>query len=152
MLVTCNAITNPGRQDPTFALVTAANGNSADAKILDTGVYEIGHFGGSHFPGWGWSQYTEGLVNREGDYFGCYGVCDGWANLRERCPMLMTSARKFCVTLTPVRRNQANANRGGGWRWHKWGDYIGKHTPTTEYLDDEPLIELVYVYHIYEQE
>lgn len=38
----------------------------------------------------------------------------------------------------------------GGWRWHKWGEYIGTHTPQCEYLYDEPIIEQVVVFNIYE--
>jgi len=40
----------------------------------------------------------------------------------------------------------------GGWRWHKWGEYIGTQNPQMEYIHDEPEIEKVYVYHIYELE
>ena len=38
-----------------------------------------------------------------------------------------------------------------GWRWDHWGDYIGTQFPTTEYLYDEPEIERVYSYRIYEK-
>jgi hypothetical protein len=46
---------------------------------------------------------------------------------------------------------KANQSHEGGWRWHKWGEYIGKYEPQYEYLYDEPEIEKVYVYHIYEK-
>lgn len=36
-----------------------------------------------------------------------------------------------------------------GWRWHKWGEYIGEKKPTTEYLNDEPEIDKVIVFSIY---
>ena len=35
---------------------------------------------------------------------------------------------------------------GGGWRWHKWGEYIGKHNPQYEYLDHESGIDYVLVW------
>jgi hypothetical protein len=38
----------------------------------------------------------------------------------------------------------------GGWRWHKWGPYIGKHNITQEFIHDEPYINSVICYHIYE--
>lgn len=38
----------------------------------------------------------------------------------------------------------------GGWRWHKWGPYIGVQNPQCEYLYDEKNIDVVYTYHIYE--
>ena len=36
-----------------------------------------------------------------------------------------------------------------GWRWHKWGSYIGTQNPQCEYLNDEPEIDEVIVFHIY---
>jgi hypothetical protein len=39
---------------------------------------------------------------------------------------------------------------GGGWRWHKWGPYIGTQEPKCEYIHDEPEIEEVFTYHVYE--
>lgn len=36
-----------------------------------------------------------------------------------------------------------------GWRWHKWGDYIGTQNPQCEYLNDEPLIDEVITFSIY---
>lgn len=35
-----------------------------------------------------------------------------------------------------------------GWRWCKWGEYIGDYTPDHEYLYDEEGIEEVFVYQI----
>lgn len=46
-----------------------------------------------------------------------------------------------------VRRNEQPAN--GGWRWHKWGEYIGKHKPEHEYLYDEAGIDRVYTCSVY---
>lgn len=37
----------------------------------------------------------------------------------------------------------------GGWRWHKWGRYLGKHTPQCEYLDEETNIDYVLLWHLY---
>lgn len=36
-----------------------------------------------------------------------------------------------------------------GWRWHKWGPYIGTQNPKCEYLNDEPEIEKVICFSIY---
>lgn len=36
-----------------------------------------------------------------------------------------------------------------GWRWHKWGQYIGTQKPSREYLNDEPEIEKVVCFSIY---
>lgn len=55
----------------------------------------------------------------------------------------MADPRLLGVFFTPMVR--AEQSPEGGWRWHKWGEYIGDHTPTAEYLYDEPEIERVYV-------
>ena len=81
---------------------------------------------------------------------GCYGVCDHYQQILDKCPLLVESKeRKFVITITSVKR--ANEPSGGGWRWHKWGEYIGSKNPQCEYLYDEKDIEEVFVYHIYEK-
>jgi hypothetical protein len=35
-----------------------------------------------------------------------------------------------------------------GWRWHKWGEYIGTQNPQCEYLNDEPEIDRVITFSI----
>lgn len=131
--------------DPTLAMIAKINGRDSGVKRLQKGVYEVGHFGSTGFLGDGYEHYPD-----LGE-FGSYGVCDGAANLLEKALALQDPTRCFVVTLTKVERDLSNKGQGGGWRWHKWGEYIGKHEPTTEYLDDEPLIEFVYCYHVYER-
>lgn len=49
-------------------------------------------------------------------------------------------------------RNLENRGKGGGWRWHKWGTYIGTLDPQCEYLDDEDFGEdfkYVLCFHLY---
>lgn len=122
-----------------LGMISYLNG-SGSTKEIANGIYEIGHFGGSHFlPGY--ERYPELSVEP-------YGVCDSYEQIIEACPELSAEGRAFVITLTPVYRN--NQPKSGGWRWHKWGTYIGKHTPTAEYLHDEPEIEKIYCYHIYE--
>lgn len=36
-----------------------------------------------------------------------------------------------------------------GWRWHKWGEYIGVQNPKCEYLNDEQKIDEVITFSIY---
>ena len=65
---------------------------------------------------------------------------------------LRNSDRKFAVGFNPIKQDPENP--GGGWRWHKWGRYIGKHDICCEYLDDEDLSDInqnyILVFHIYE--
>ena len=41
----------------------------------------------------------------------------------------------------------------GGWRWHKWGPYIGVKEPHAEYIFDEgDDIKFVWCFHLYGME
>lgn len=75
-----------------------------------------------------------------------YGVCDTPEQPVERFKLRERPEQLF-VSYVQIRR--ADQPRDGGWRWHKWGPYIGDQQPTCEYLHDEPVIEQVYTYHIY---
>jgi len=48
-----------------------------------------------------------------------------------------------CLVLTPVARR---FEKPDGWRWRKFGPYIGTRTPRAEYLADEPEIEEIVVF------
>ena len=52
---------------------------------------------------------------------------------------------QFILLLTPIINNHDKSS-WGGWRWHKWGEYIGKHNPQYEYLDHEYGIDYVLVW------
>ena len=126
--------------DPILGVI-AAMASGGQSRRLRQGVYEIGHFGASHFM-LGYDHWP--------DIEPCsFGVCDSVEQLIERIPALESSDREFVVTMNLVSR--ASQPREGGWRWHKWGDYIGEKEPRCEYLHDEPEIERVYVFHIYER-
>lgn len=127
-----------------------ASMGEGEQKHLDTGIYEVNHFGCSPFID-GYKDWPdEELVNKDGDWFGNYGVCDNYQQILDQCPMLKDSDRQFFITIKSVKKE--NQDPDGGWRWHKWGPYIGTHEITTEYLYDEPIVEEVFVYHIYEKE
>ncbi len=134
--------------DPLLRLLAGLDGvKDSSPKELQTGIWEVGHYGSSAFLQGYYNQYPEDL----GEH-GPYGVCDGVPDILRAYPMLEADpGRAFVVTMKRVRRDLSNKGKGGGWRWHKWGEYIGTAAPTTEYLDDEPIIEQVYVYHIFER-
>lgn len=78
----------------------------------------------------------------------CYGVCDDVAQVYKKYPILKNDKKNaYCVSFCKIERKEQPSD--GGWRWHKWGEYIGKHKITTEYLHDEKKIDFVYVYHIH---
>lgn len=140
-------------RDPILDIVAKVNDNEVGAKLLRDGVLEIGHFSGDLI-----IFGSNGDLDRS--YFeigslNSYGVCDDPEQfLSDFGELLDKDERELCVTVTHVKKNPANATfkgGGGGWRWHKWGPYIGKGEPTMEYLDDEEGFEDgVYVYHVYD--
>ena len=78
-----------------------------------------------------------------------YGVCDNYEQiLKVRRDILSNHNKRFVIGLSTVEKKNQCAE--GGWRWHKWGEYIGTQNPHYEYIYDEPNIEKVYCYHIYE--
>lgn len=84
-------------------------------------------------------------------YIGAYGVVDNPVQWQEHAAGQYWTGhptRKFAVCFTRIDRAEQDAQ--GGWRWHKWGPYIGNQRPTAEYLYDEPDIETVYTFHVYE--
>lgn len=114
--------------------------------LLKNGIHEINHFN------------LDILIPVNLDFdekypdlgeFYSYGVCDHFSQILEQCPILESSKeRAFVVSVTEINKSEEPSS--GGWRWHKWGSYIGTHEITTEYLYDEPVVETVYCYHIYE--
>jgi len=135
-------------QDPILAMIAVINGNSTETVEMQPGIYQIGHFGSSDFPGPGWERYPEFDPLQSGAYRSEYGVCDNIEQVLALFPELEAPGREFMVTLTEVRRE--NQEPDGGWRWHKWGPYIGTYEPKHEYLYYED-IDRVFVYHIHEK-
>lgn len=120
---------------------------------LGPGMYQIAHFSFNYSLG---PQVSSKYDLDLGDWDDptapfSYGVCDTPAQLIEKFPMLETDPRRFVVSFTHVAKDPTNRGQGGGWRWHKWGPYIGDHEHEYEYLDDEVGFEDgIYVYGIYE--
>lgn len=112
------------------------------------GCYIRGGFGGSPWlPGYETFPELIGL-GEDKEWESEYGVCDCVQQVLDTITTLHVPDRKFVVMFTPVLKK--NQSPEGGWRWHKWGPYIGKHDPQHEYLYDEPDIDGVLVYNIYE--
>ena len=115
---------------------------------LDKGIYEISHFNMNHcIP----EKYKFTTYPRlKNSKFPCDGVCDDYKQILEQCPELLEDdGREFIIALTRIVA--ADQSPEGGWRWHKWGEYIGDHKPMCEYIyDEKDLINEVYVYEIIE--
>jgi hypothetical protein len=89
-----------------------------------------------------WEEYSNRLGGLDE-----YGVCDSIEQVLERFDF-EGDERAFAINFVEIRRDEQPES--GGWRWHKWGEYIGTKEPQYEYLYDEPEIESVLCYHIYE--
>ena len=83
-----------------------------------------------------------------------YGVADTIDQIKEYYKEdIENPNRKFFIACTPVFQHKENKGKGGGWRWHKWGEYIGKLDSRCEHLDDEDFGEdfkYVICFHLYE--
>lgn len=89
-------------------------------------------------------------------YWYDYGVCDNASQVLDYYDSLYKQHeeymkdKKFAILLHPMFKE--DQPESGGWRWHKWGQYIGKYEPKHEYLYDEEGIDYVYCFKILEIE
>lgn len=87
-------------------------------------------------------------------HFEQWGVCDNVQQVLDKWgDILESDEHKYFIWFSPVFQDKENAWQGGGWRWHKWGEYIGTLEPRCEYLDDEDFPDdwqgYVLCYHIF---
>lgn len=68
-----------------------------------------------------------------------YGVADSVEQIKEAFPQFWWSERTFILILDIVKKG--NQPSRGGWRWEKWGPYIGVQESRADYLYDEPDID-----------
>lgn len=83
-----------------------------------------------------------------GSYPTSYYVCDTPQQFVERYGKILESAEGRYITF--FAHIERTPGEEGGWRWHKWGEYLGDLNPQNEYLDDEgeEFAEGVYVVHV----
>lgn len=150
MLVDTIALDTAGHGDVLSMVIAEVNGNRFVVSRIRQGVYQIPTFNGERFIAWPYrvEKYPTFDYGPNGEYHGAYGVCDNADQILSLYPELTESDRCFTVTLCEVRREAQSET--GGWRWHKWGRYIGTFEPQHEYLYDEEGIDRVFCYHIYE--
>jgi hypothetical protein len=140
---------NPdARMERVMAALAGIDG-VVERQHLATGVYEIGSFSFHYDCGIDdRANMYPTLTNRSNEYMGNYGVCDSWEQVVALCSEL-DDANKTPYVLSVTKISKATEPPFDGWRWHKWGEYIGTHEPECEYLYDEVGIDAVYVFHIY---
>lgn len=130
-------------------LSIAGTGVFWEPVCIGQGIYEISHFNfNMHLPR-GIDPHAEIIPWGYPHYISTSGVCDNFEQILSKCPFLATAKdRYFVISLSKVTK--ADQPRKGGWRWHKWGEYIGTFESKCEYIYDEVGIDYVYCYHIYE--
>lgn len=79
------------------------------------------------------------------------GVCDNATQLLAHYNALIKDGildknQTYLLCMTPMFKEDQG---DWGWRWHKWGEYIGIQNPQCEYLADEDGIDLIYCFRIY---
>ena len=96
-----------------------------------------------------WSKQFEGIpfdMDRQ------YGVADNIEQIKEKYKEWIEKS-DWVIEVTYIFQDKEKAGLDGGWRWHKWGEYIGTLEPQCEYLDDEEFGDdwqgYVLCYHIY---
>lgn len=86
-------------------------------------------------------------------YSSSYGVADSIEQIKEHFKsQIEDTTHSFVISLTPVGQKKEKKGMSSGWRWHMWGEYIGKLNPQYEYLNEEDFGEdfkYVIVFDIY---
>jgi hypothetical protein len=136
----------------TLRLLSAilGGGNESGCTRLATGVYQAGDSNFDDFLGLRDYEMKYPKLQQIGtsESFSPYGVCDKWTQVVKQCANLnLSDDIPYVLFVSPVRKSEQS--KSGGWRWHKWGEYIGSQHRECEYLYDEPHVERVYCYHIY---
>ena len=151
-------ITLRTQRNPMGAMVANVNNNIENVVRLQKGIYQCGHWQfdseimdevSSLYPDGGDIDLfppTKREWDLQRDIFP-FGVCDSPTQLLEAYDF-EKDPRKFVISLVLIERKKQSHE--GGWRWHKWGFYIGDQNPTHEHLFDDIHIDQVYTYHIYE--
>lgn len=117
---------------------------------IETGFYWASNFG-NLLRDFGYKIQDFPECDSPGDWTNSYGVADTLDQVKEYLkPFIDHPTRMFIVSMDKVVRDPENKGRGGGWRWHKWGPYIGTFEHQCEYLDDEEGIDQVLLFHVTE--
>lgn len=82
------------------------------------------------------------------EYVDAYGVADNIEQVFERFDKVINNPN-YEVVISAAMMYKGEQPNSNGWRWHKWGEYIGTQEPKCEYLADEENIDEVLVFHIF---
>lgn len=77
------------------------------------------------------------------DSFYIYGIADNASQILEAYPDIPDD---HIVLMVPIFSKKDEPF--SGWRWHKWGRYLGVQERSCEYLNDEPNTDMIYCFSI----
>lgn len=106
--------------------------------LIETGIYRCRF--DFNFPSF---EFSEEIKINDNSIFpnydkSTYGVADNLEQVKEYFSyQIADTENKYIISLTPVFQHKENRNKCDGWRWSRWGPYIGKLERQFEYLDDE---------------
>ncbi len=136
------------KPDGIMAMISQINGEDLNEngyfEQYDTGIYRHDgyKFNFNYF-------ISDNTYDEIIDNWVQYGVCDNYKQIIDHAANIINNPdKKYVIGMCTVRRE--DQGECGGWRWHKWGEYIGNQNPQHEYLYDDMYIDKVYCYHIYE--
>lgn len=143
----------PHGSDPVLAMILSTISVGGGRTRLAKGFYRISHWNfDSEVAAPKLEDYTEDWTAKARDLdsvgLECeYGVCDSPEQFIERFgPAMEASPRRWVVSFCVIQKADEEPH---GWRWHKWGPYIGTADPQCEYLYDEPVITSATTFHAY---
>lgn len=116
---------------------------------LDEGVYEYWDCNPIMLPNY---NIDNDVIDENGRFVDLlpYGVADNYKQIFERDNRIKEYIEdpnnQYIIQLNWISKYSQPEH--GGWRWHKWGTYIGDFEPKCEYLYDECDINGVFVYNI----
>jgi hypothetical protein len=96
-----------------------------------------------------WPEFDVPDGEHDMTWFSSFGVVDHWTQL----PLDLLERDKRGLLVFLGHHAKAEQHDDGGWRWHKWGPYIGvfqEQAAANEYLYDTPDVIEVWSYQIVE--
>lgn len=124
--------------------IARSMGGRADPLRVYRGIYET-HLNFEHeienLIADHWPSFALGMGVGRDDWFNSYGVVDHWTQLPLK--VLDEDPRPLLVYLARHRREDQPEY---GWRWHKWGPYLGVHEGATDYEYLRDALDVVEVF------
>ena len=158
MLVDVDFLVPPEEVTAQLRCIAALSGWGPGADIMPARIGR-GMYLAKHWNGWSMSATPLRLKMLDPAFEGfnfeidrdTVGQDNGVCDTPEQCAArlkLDERPENFVVFFTEVRRSAQPPK--DGWEFDAWGTYIGDHIPVANYLYDNPGIDTVFNYHVFE--